>query len=94
MATNSARFTKEEDKDIYDVLYWNEAFLKKFWDCRPDKDPDEFAKEVMEASSKFTMHFARHPRVIRDLVQDYVSVDIQILVLKRRELDQALRERR
>jgi hypothetical protein len=84
---SSARFTKEEDKDMYDVLLWNEAFIKNFYDCRMDKTAEEFYKEVVEASSQFSQHFARVGEPIHGMVQDYISVDMEMLFALRRQKD-------
>lgn len=83
----NVRFTKEEDKEMYEVFLWNEAFVKKFWDCRMDKTADEFLGEVLEASAQFSQHFANSGEPIHGMVRDYISVDIQMLVALRRQKD-------
>ena len=83
----SARFEKEEDPDVYTLLYWNEAFLKKFWDCQLDKPFDEFFKNVLEASSQFSQHFAHKSPLIVQMCHAYIEVDYEILAKRRREFD-------
>jgi len=83
----SARFTKEEDPDMYEVFYWNEAFVKKFFDCQMDKTFDEFFENVLKASSQFSQHFARYGEPIHGMVQNYIAVDIEMLVAMRRQKD-------
>jgi len=83
----SARFEKEEDPDMYELLYWNEAFMKKFWDCQLDKPFDEFFKNVLETSCQFSQHFAHKSPLIVQLCHAYIEVDYEILAKRRREFD-------
>ena len=88
----SARFTKEEGPDMYELLYWNEAFMKKFWDCQLDKPFDEFFKNVLETSCQFSQHFAHKSPLIVQLCHAYIEVDYEILVKRRREFDMSKME--
>ena len=90
---SSARFDKNEDPDMYELLYWNEAFLKKFWDCQLDKPFDEFFQDVLKTSSQYSMHFAHKQPVIRQLSQCYIEVAYEILARRRREFDMDKMER-